>query len=153
MGAQGADKLTQFTPTPNMRLAVRYLKGCDYDSKVSVMCESIGIARRSYYDWWEKPGFGEWWDAQSVAHFTRRLPAVRAAALAAALEVTGRGDKKHDVAAIKLVMERFDEGYAPRSRQDQTTRTEHGADVNLLDHMDGWITSLKAQKAGGSANG
>ncbi len=114
------ETFTEFKPTAKMQDALEYLRSKDYKSSVTQLCEAIGISRRAYYYWFDNPRFVNWWNEQCERHFALRRGAVYAALYEAATERVGRDDSRHNPSAIKLYLERFDEKYAPRSREDHT---------------------------------
>ena len=106
--------LTNWAPTPTQRRVLECAQAADYEESVVNLCKSAGIARQTWYDYHDNPRFVEWWRVQFERHFGMQMPRVSAALLGRAL---GQREKGSDQAA-KLLYERFDKGYAPRSRQD-----------------------------------
>ena len=105
---------TQWEPTENQKAALAYAQDHDYMFSVSTLCQEIGIARPSYYDWFQHVPFADWWLGNWSKHFALHLPTIYATMMNKASGATQKGD----VAAAKLMAERFDKGYVPHTRQD-----------------------------------
>ena len=106
---------TNWQATDNMKLVLKHMQDNGYDSSIVDACGVCKINRKSYYDWFDNPNFVKWWQEQADRHFELQLPAIQAA-----LARQAKDPKKArvDTTAAKLLLERFDKGYAPRSRQD-----------------------------------
>jgi hypothetical protein len=110
--------LTAWSPTEKQRAALAYAQEHGYDHTVSALCQAIDVARQTYYGWWDTAEFAEWWLEQAERWFKLRLPAVyEAMHRRAAGGWDGKG-KPPNMAAARLLLERFDKGFAPRSRQE-----------------------------------
>ena len=106
--------LANWKPTENMLAVLKLAQDSDYEMSVTAICKAAGIARMSWYDYWETPTFVKWWTHAFEKHFAGRLPHVYAA-----LDQSARGNRPAvNTQAAKLLMERFDEGYAPKTRAD-----------------------------------
>ena len=90
------------------------MQGCNYEISVCDLCTQAEIPRQTWYDQFGNPTFVAWWTEQYERWFALQLPRVGASMFAMA---TGKRDKGNTQAA-KLLYERFDRGYAPRSRQE-----------------------------------
>lgn len=119
--------LTDWAPTDNMRKALGCAEDWDWDFTVTMLCESVGIARRSYYDWMESPSFRTWWADQQDHYFALQRHKVVDAMIK---QATGQRTKGN-TAAQKLFLELYVDNYAPRSRQDVEARVAVKAYVNV----------------------
>ena len=120
---------TQFKPSENQLAVLSAMQAEDYGCTVDAACERVGLCREVYYRWFDRnSGFGEWWRQEAEAHFGRKLPRVYAAALRSAggQDVKGAFDRK-------LLLERFDAGYAPKSRQEHTGKLTWADAIRELD--------------------
>lgn len=124
--------MTEWTPTANMTALLNYLQERDYNASVIEACQQVGITRQAYYQWFDNPEFVAWWSRELNGHMTRRVTQVYGQLAAAACERFAGGkdpDPKPDAALIKLFLERFDEGYAPKERKEisGTVAVNHSA--------------------------
>ena len=101
-------------PNDNQLAALDYAREHDYLINVSEMCREIGCSRQATYQWNDCADFVRWWNRKRQEFFGARLDHVHGMVYARA---TGRSAKGSTQDA-KLFLERFDGGYAPRSRQD-----------------------------------
>ena len=106
----------QWTPNENQEAALDWAQDNNYLKNVKKMCDSIGISRQAYYQWWGCEDFCTWWSKKRRQHFGSRLDEVHAMICARA---TGQS-KKGSHADAKLFLEAHDAEYAPRSRQEVT---------------------------------
>ena len=104
---------TKWEPTENMMSFVRYLKERDYDSTVTAACKEVGIARESYYDWFDNPTFRDWWQDEIDRHFALRRGRVLGALFKGATSDNAPGNPTDR----RLFLERYDVGYAPKRRE------------------------------------
>ena len=106
--------LANWQPCENQIAALKLVQESDYELSVTALCKAVGIARMTWYDYWETAAFVEWWTHAFEKHFAGRLPQVYAA-----LHQSAKGARPAvNTQAAKLLMERFDKGYAPRTRSD-----------------------------------
>ena len=103
-----------WTPSENMENALKMATEWKWSFTVTGLCKEIGISRETYYGWFENPMFAKWWEAAWERWFSLRLPQAWVKVNAA----VGRPSSETNMAAAKLLAERFDKGFAPRSRQD-----------------------------------
>ena len=105
---------TKWTPTENQEAALKRAEACEWKFKIVNLCADIGVDRSSYYQWFKTPGFVAWWNEAVERWFALRMPAM----YGDILESVRMESSRRNMSAAKLLMERFDKGYAPRSRQD-----------------------------------
>ena len=103
-----------WTPSENMKAALEWATDKEWFFEVTTLCEAIGISREAYYDWFRNARFVAWWGSEWERYFALRMPKVWRKVDAA----LGRPGSETNMAAAKLLAERFDKGFAPRSRQD-----------------------------------
>jgi len=115
------DSPTKFEPTEKMRDLLNAWREEDYACSISEACRRADVHRSMWYEWIHRPGFVGWWLAEAQAHFGGRIPEVYSVLFAAA-----SGDRRGDTSAAKLILERFDDMYAPRSRQEQKIEADVG---------------------------
>lgn len=113
---------TQFEPSESQRRLLTVVQEHGYGCFVRDACKEAAISRQTYYDWFHHEDFAAWWLGEQERYFALRLGRVYAALTDAATAETGPKDAKHNPAAIKLFLERFDHEYAPQSRADVTTK-------------------------------
>ena len=104
-----------------IRDRINALQAADYGLTVSEACGEAGIDRTCYYRWHQIEGFRRWWNDQTERYFSRMLPRVLSAIYKGAIE-DGAGGNHAD---RKLFLERFDAGYAPKSRQEVAGHLDH----------------------------
>ncbi len=100
-----------------------YLTACqdvDYAISVTDACTVAGVGRQTYYDWLEHPGFNRWWLLRLERHFMDRLPAIYSTLFEIVQKGAGVGCGPGKVAAAKLLLERFDKLYRPKTIQEHT---------------------------------
>ena len=107
-----------FTPSEKQRSLLMAAQDASYGGCVRAWCRAAEIHHGSYYRWIEDPNFCKWWRAEAEKFFCLRLPRIHAALFDAATRPRTRKEAQIDVAAAKLVLERYDKGFVPRSRQD-----------------------------------
>lgn len=107
-----------------------------YDISGAEIGRRLGKHPALFRRWtWRYPGFVRWWYDEAELFFQRRLPAVYAQMFLRATGKTARGSY-HDA---KLILERFDRGYMPRSAQVVAAKIAHGkarpADLEAIDQI------------------
>ena len=98
-----------------------YLTACqdvDYAISVTDACAAAGVGRRSYYDWLDNSDFNRWWLLRLERHFMDRLPAIYSTLFEIAQKGVRVGTSAGQVAAAKLLLERFDKLYRPKVAHD-----------------------------------
>jgi len=116
----------KFRPNAHQRAYLSYCQSVNYRCSNREAADAAGIDEAASRRWHERnTGFSAWWNAHYQAHFTRRIPRVYGQLHARA---TGE-DVLCDVPAAKLLIERYDDGYLPKSRQELAGRL--GVDVDL----------------------
>jgi len=119
---------TKWKPTKNMRAALTYAQEHGYAYCKIKLCAEIGIDRSTYYGWFHNADFDRWWRNKWVGYFELRLSAIYGTALARAEGISGAKGSTRDA---KLLIERFDKGYAPKTRQERTGETTLKTYINV----------------------
>jgi len=104
----------KYAPNQNQKAALDHAWSVDYIYTVTSLCKAVGVSRAAYYEWFHNVQFAHWWMENWTVHFALNLPRVYAIMMLKASGDSVAGD----VAAAKLIAERFDKGYIPHSRQD-----------------------------------
>jgi len=105
---------TKWAPCENQLAALKLAQESDYELSVTALCQGVGIARTTWYEYWDTAQFVAWWTQSFEKYFSGRLPQVYAALVQSAL-----GNRTAvNTSAAKLLMERHDKGYAPKTRAD-----------------------------------
>ena len=107
---------TKWTPTDRMLELLRTAQDAKYEISVSTLCGETELNRRTYYEYFDNPNFVEWWQAQADRYFALQVSRLSAVSMSRALGKTERGS----TADTRLMLERHDKGFAPRSRQEVT---------------------------------
>ena len=124
---------TKFQPTESQEIILKAFQAENYLCTVEKACSVIdGLARSTYYDWFDHPDFTEWWQEQADEFFAKRLPKVKGAMLAGAIEHAGKGDKKYNPKAQELFLQRFDKGFVPRSKKEVEHSGQIGVNLSRL---------------------
>ena len=105
---------TDFTPSATQKALLSVMQECDYGRSITEACAEAKVGRRTFYGWTDNPQFCRWWVEQAERHFSRELPRIYAALVRSATEKDAPGN----VAASRLLLERFDKSFVPRSRKD-----------------------------------
>ncbi len=113
-------KRKNWQPTQKQRRALRYAREHAWDYQVTEMATEIGIARRTYYKWFETAGFRDWWQREWERFFAIRMGRLWGRVFAAACGE----ERKPFQAYAKLLIERFDRGWEPRSSREQPDAPE-----------------------------
>ncbi len=92
-------------------------------SAVVKLCPAAGIGTSTYYRWFDCPEFRVWWKGEFDKWAAHQLPRILAAAIASAV---GR-DSAGSPADRKLLLERYDKGYQPTSKQKIEGHVTHSA--------------------------
>lgn len=100
-------------PTDSQKAVLESAQKRGYSGTVLEWCEEAGIVARTYYGYYDTPAFCVWWRREWEAYFARVLPVVMADLVSMA-----RGSNKGKPEAAKILLERFDRGYAPRRREE-----------------------------------
>lgn len=104
---------TDFEPSEGQKKLLEVVQDSGYGMRVTVACATAGVARRTYYNWFDHADFVTWWTQQRERHFAMQMPRVHQAIIDAAIGVSNDANPR----MAKLAMERFDKGYTPRSKQ------------------------------------
>jgi len=110
---------TEFVPSDNQLAVLKVWRRHDYCCTVSQAMSEAGLDRTIWYDWFAKPEFAAWWQEQADSWAAQQLPRVQANLIRMATEPARTGVRYGDAAAARTVLERYDAGFAPRSRTDQ----------------------------------
>ena len=139
---------TGFQPSPAQLAALKTWQDKDYDCTVAEGMLGAERARETWYAWMGLPEFASWWEAEARKHFMRLMPRIYAAMCKAA---TGKGglDLSRGAADRKTLLERFDKGFVPRSRQDITGDVGLSLDLTAMteDELDGLIHAIDPEAA------
>jgi hypothetical protein len=123
--------ITGWTPTEFQLALLKVMQDNGYDMTITAACEQAGICRETYYQYLRTSYFREWWQASADEYFARELPKVYSTMLARA---TGKSDAGSSQDA-KLILERFDERYQPKSRADIDQRSTGELRI-VVEHVD-----------------
>ncbi|HDZ20078.1 hypothetical protein LCGC14_0204560 [marine sediment metagenome] len=104
---------TDFEPSEDQKKLLEVVQDSGYGMSVTAACATAGVARRTYYNWFDAPDFVAWWKDRYERHLAMQLPRIYHAMMESALG----HNKDANPQAIKLTLERFDKGYTPRSKQ------------------------------------
>jgi len=117
MTEQAPASLTGYQPSDSQRAAATAFQAVNYNCTIEGGMSGAGLVRQTWYDWMDSPEFAAWWEAQAHKHFMRLLPRVYGAMHTAAV---GEGDKnlRGGASDRKTILERWDKGFVPRSRQE-----------------------------------
>lgn len=119
----GASTLSgEWHPTEYQVKALEYvlLKECHFTIKA--MAKAIGMEPNNWTYWRKIPGFVAWWRQNLDEYMHDQLPVIMATLLKIAKG--GKVATRMQVAAAKLIMERYDRAYIPRSRADVNVKGE-----------------------------
>ena len=129
--------MTNWTPTDNQLEALRLAEKAEWKYTVGNLCQDVGISRAAYYQWFDTPGFVEWWGTAVDRWFTMRMPGM----YGDVLEAVRMEGSKRNISAAKLLAERFDKRYVPRSRQDVSADVAVKTYINVdVDAVTGVVT-------------
>lgn len=95
-------------PTAKMVALRDAARDAEYGGTIRSWCEAAGVVRERYYEYFDSPNFVEWWQHHVDAYFTQQMANLVGRMLTG--EITPQ--------AVKLVMERYDRAYCPRTRTD-----------------------------------
>ncbi len=113
--------LTEFSPSANQLAFVTFQEANGYAGSYVKAGVSIGVTHSAISQWFNKPAFAEWYQAQAEEWYRKRLPdiykAVRVSAVGA-VDKRLRGSAK----AQELYLQRFDRGFIPKSQQSVDAR-------------------------------
>ncbi len=149
-----ADKPTKFVPSDNQKAVLKAFQAENYNCSVEAACEVAGLSRRSYYDWFDDcEGFTNWWQERADDFFAKRLPRVKGAMLASAIEHAGKGDKKYNPKAQELFLQRFDKGFVPRTHREINVKGSLGIDEGTTRKLLNEALGNAAEKSDGDDAG
>ncbi len=106
---------TEFEPSENQKAVLEAFRERDYVLSVTDACRTAGVHRSTFYLWFQDAGFRAWWNNEADRWATLQRPRIIGAMVAAATspEIGVRGSASDR----KLFLERYDEGYSPKSRR------------------------------------
>ena len=110
--------MTDWQPNEHQQHALSLSQDADYALSVTDLCKEVGVSRQAYSLWFNTPGFVKWWGEAFERHMMLALPRMYGAVMERASGLVA--PKSGSPQDAKLLMERFDKGYAPRSRQEVT---------------------------------
>lgn len=116
-----------FRPTDNMRELLAAMQQHDYACTITDACRTVGINRRTYYKWFDRPAFVTWWTEQQERHFALAAGRVQAATLKAATT----DDAPGSATDRKLFLERFDARFAKRGKPSPVDEDLHTFEQEL----------------------
>ena len=119
---------TDYKPTAAQNRILSSFREHSYLISVTKACATCKVGRRTYYDWFDNPAFCQWWLDQAHRHFALQLPRIHGAVLRGATEEDAPGNPMDR----RTFLERFDEGFAPRSRQHHKHEGQMGLDLKNL---------------------
>ena len=114
MGEQGDQIGTDFQPTEAQEHVLSHFQSDDYTCAVTNACAACGVGRRTFYNWFDNPAFARWWQQRAERWAALQVGRVYGALVrsAAGQDVGGNPTDR------KTFLERFDERYAPRQRNE-----------------------------------
>ena len=118
---------TGFNPSETQLAAARAFQASDYVCSIAQAMATVGLTADCYHKWFARDATGEfaaWWRAEAERHFGKLLPRMYGAL---ARQATGNGDG--NPTAMKTYLERFDDGFTPRTKTD----TNLSATVGYID--------------------
>ena len=119
---------TDYEPTERQKKVVNFFRDNDYTNCVAEACKVCKVSRQTYYNWHRDERFSRWWQSELLHHFGLRLGAVLGSVFREATVPRGPGDRRYNVSAARVLLDRFDEGFQPKSRQRIDHRHQiHGA--------------------------
>ena len=104
----------EFRPSEKQLALLTAYQAADYTIHATDACTAAGVGRQTYYDWRKDAAFNRWWIQGIEQHFIGSLSSVYAKLVAIVkdgVKVSSAGQ----VAAAKLLLERFDKLYRPKA--------------------------------------
>ena len=109
----------EFNPSDKQLALLSTYQDTSYAVTVKDACGITGIDRKTYYNWMQVPGFKRWWIGCIEDHFIGSLVSVYAQ-LVKIVEDGVKVASAGQVGAAKLLLERFDKLYRPKTIQEHT---------------------------------
>jgi len=105
---------TDWTPSETQLRVLSHFQAADYACTVVDACTACSVGRQTFYDWFARPEFARWWGEQGERWAALQVGRVYSALVrsAAGQDVGGNPTDR------KTFLERFDERYAPRQRNE-----------------------------------
>lgn len=122
-------KTNKWRPSDRQRMALDHAQDAGWDYSVTELTKKVGIARSTYYKWFEKRDFREWWRREWERHFALKMARLWGRIFAAACGEKNNASATH----AKLIIERFDRS-APRKGRggdDQAPPLKTYVNVNV----------------------
>ncbi len=140
---------TDFVPGENQKAVLAAFEDAHYDISVAEACRKAGVDRTTFYTWFNRPGFADWWLAQANAHFGRMLPKV----YADLARMSGGGEGSHG--AAKILLDRFDKGFLPARRKEVEHRGMGIEDLShdAIERIAAMVAIPDPRQAGDASNG
>ena len=132
---------TDFEPSENQLAVLKAWRASNYLCTITGAMLNADLDRTTWYFWCKQPGFLTWWLAEAGKWFAQQLPRVYAACLKDATTPAGDGTRT-SARHAELLIRRFDEQYAPQSRQ--TIESKQAQTIALADERVGDILSKLA---------
>ena len=66
-------KPTPWQPSKQMLKAMEVAQNMEGRVTVTGLCQEAGVDRSTYYQWWDKPEFCEWWHKTYELHMERSM--------------------------------------------------------------------------------
>ena len=107
---------TNWSPSEKMQAALKYAQSVGYEYTVTMLCREADVHPTTWYEYYDNPRFVQWWGDAFERYFAMQVPRLNAAAVGMAMGTKTTGN----VTALKLMIERHDKGYMPRSKQEIT---------------------------------
>jgi len=104
-------KTRKWSPSGRQRRALDYAREAGWDYSVTDLTKSVGIGRSTYYRWFRKRAFREWWQSEWERHFALKMARLWGRIFAAACGEKNNASATH----AKLIIERFDKGVGPKA--------------------------------------
>jgi len=134
-----ADEPTSgWEPDGQQRAALSVAQRAEYRLSYKEIAEKSGLGLSTLMGWFKVRAFAKWWQAQADGFFARKMPEIYAATFDRA---TGKGKKKGDHRDAKLMLERFDKSYVPRSAQAMVSKIGP-ADADTLAQLDRFLDEI-----------
>ena len=101
-------------PNSNQLTALRHAQERNFIFSIPELANLLDISRQAIHGWNDCPGYLKWWSQEREKFFKARLDKVYGASYERSVGDSDKGDTKD----AKLLMERFDQDYAPASRRE-----------------------------------
>lgn len=122
-----SQNLTEWQPNENQKAVLEAFLDGGFAVSVVEACQVAGISRSAYYLWFKDEGFRRWWNDQSDRWATMQRCRIVGAMVEAATSDAPSRETRGSTADRKLFLERYDEGYMPKSKRE----LEHSGPVPI----------------------